>query len=114
MSNPQSYVLHLGNLFQASLAASNRATDESYTGFGTLRKQYKLGPYGMYLRLQDEWGERLSPREIADKVKRFHHVSWKPTVNRVCVAGSSMANRRLNSATKSIGTNKPLPRRDIK
>ncbi|KAJ9142062.1 Glutamine-dependent NAD(+) synthetase [Pleurostoma richardsiae] len=41
--------------------------------FGTLRKMNKLGPYGMFLRLQDEWGARLSPREVADKVKRFHH-----------------------------------------
>ncbi|KAB5580566.1 hypothetical protein GE09DRAFT_1082730 [Coniochaeta sp. 2T2.1] len=44
--------------------------------FGTLRKQHKLGPYGMFLRLLNEWGageDKLSPREIADKVKRFHH-----------------------------------------
>ncbi|KAI0010311.1 glutamine-dependent NAD(+) synthetase with GAT domain-containing protein [Xylariaceae sp. FL0662B] len=42
--------------------------------FGTLRKQHKLGPYGMFLRLLDEWGGdgKLSPREVADKVQRFH------------------------------------------
>lgn len=41
----------------------------------TLRKQHNLGPYGMFLRLLNEWGGhgKLSPREIADKVKRFHH-----------------------------------------
>ncbi|OIW35238.1 glutamine-dependent NAD(+) synthetase with GAT domain-containing protein [Coniochaeta ligniaria NRRL 30616] len=44
--------------------------------FGTLRKQHKLGPYGMFLRLLNEWGGddgKLGPREIADKVKRFHY-----------------------------------------
>lgn len=49
----------------------NCANDPSQT----LRKQHKLGPYGMFLRLLNEWGGagKLSPREIADKVKRFHH-----------------------------------------
>ncbi|KAJ5155250.1 glutamine-dependent NAD(+) synthetase [Penicillium capsulatum] len=43
--------------------------------FGTLRKQNKLGPYRMFLRLLNEWGGegKLSPRDIATKVKRFHH-----------------------------------------
>lgn len=38
--------------------------------FGTLRKVNHLGPYGMFLRLQEEWGGegKLSPREVADKV----------------------------------------------
>ncbi|KAK9793983.1 putative Glutamine-dependent NAD(+) synthetase [Seiridium cardinale] len=46
--------------------------------FGTLRKQHKLGPYGMFLRLLNEWGGdgKLSPREIADKVKRFFHYHY--------------------------------------
>lgn len=39
--------------------------------FGTLRKVNNLGPYGMFLRLQEEWGGKgkLSPREIAHKVR---------------------------------------------
>jgi NAD+ synthase (glutamine-hydrolysing) len=43
--------------------------------FGTLRKQHKLGPYGMFLRLLNEWGGdgKLGPREVAHKVKLFHH-----------------------------------------
>ncbi|ROT43738.1 glutamine-dependent NAD(+) synthetase [Sodiomyces alkalinus F11] len=43
--------------------------------FGYLRKVNRLGPYGMFLRLLEEWGGEggLGPREIADKVKRFHH-----------------------------------------
>ncbi|KAH8690888.1 hypothetical protein BGW36DRAFT_306121 [Talaromyces proteolyticus] len=43
--------------------------------FGTLRKVNHLGPYGMFLRLLEEWGGegKLSPREIADKVKKFFH-----------------------------------------
>ncbi|THC90686.1 hypothetical protein EYZ11_009861 [Aspergillus tanneri] len=47
-------------------------------GSQTLRKQHKLGPYSMFLRLLNEWGgsDKLSPREIADKVKRFHHYHY--------------------------------------
>lgn len=43
--------------------------------FGTLRKVDHLGPYGMFLRLLEEWGGegKLSPREIAHKVKLFFH-----------------------------------------
>lgn len=41
--------------------------------FGRLRKESKLGPYGMWQRLVHEWKDEYSPREVADKVKRFHH-----------------------------------------
>ncbi|KAI1341064.1 glutamine-dependent NAD(+) synthetase with GAT domain-containing protein [Xylariaceae sp. FL0016] len=48
--------------------------------FGTLRKQHKLGPYTMFLRLVNEWGGddkgKLTPREVADKVKRFHYFHY--------------------------------------
>ncbi|KAK4700305.1 hypothetical protein P7C70_g5945, partial [Phenoliferia sp. Uapishka_3] len=39
--------------------------------YGRLRKNEKLGPYGMFTRLASEWGNRLSPLEIAEKVKKF-------------------------------------------
>jgi NAD+ synthase (glutamine-hydrolysing) len=41
--------------------------------FGRLRKEARLGPYSMFLRLLHEWKDEYSPREVADKVKRFHH-----------------------------------------
>ncbi|PSN73580.1 glutamine-dependent NAD(+) synthetase with GAT domain-containing protein [Corynespora cassiicola Philippines] len=41
--------------------------------FGRLRKEAKLGPFGMFQRLLHEWREEYSPREVAVKVKRFHH-----------------------------------------
>lgn len=45
--------------------------------FGTLRKVNKLGPYGVFLVLQKEWGGgeggRMTPREVAHKVKLFFH-----------------------------------------
>jgi NAD+ synthase (glutamine-hydrolysing) len=40
--------------------------------FGRLRKEQKLGPFAMWQKLVFEWKE-YSPREVADKVKRFHH-----------------------------------------
>lgn len=62
------------NYVQSDEADMGMSYDE-LSRFGSLRKQYKLGPYGMFLRLLNEWGGhgKLSPREIADKVKRFHH-----------------------------------------
>jgi NAD+ synthase (glutamine-hydrolysing) len=41
--------------------------------FGKLRKEEKLGPYSMFLRLLHDWRGQYGPREVADKVKRFHH-----------------------------------------
>ncbi|KAF2130566.1 glutamine-dependent NAD(+) synthetase with GAT domain-containing protein [Dothidotthia symphoricarpi CBS 119687] len=41
--------------------------------FGRLRKEEKLGPYGMWSRLCHVWKDSLSPRDVAVKVKRFHH-----------------------------------------
>ncbi|KDE06383.1 hypothetical protein MVLG_03290 [Microbotryum lychnidis-dioicae p1A1 Lamole] len=39
--------------------------------YGRLRKIEKLGPYAMYTKLISLWGYKLSPFEIADKVKLF-------------------------------------------
>jgi NAD+ synthase (glutamine-hydrolysing) len=52
--------------------------DETDTLLQRLRKESKLGPYGMFLRLVEEWGGegKLSPREIATKVKRFYHFHY--------------------------------------
>ncbi|KAJ4295491.1 glutamine-dependent NAD(+) synthetase [Kalmusia sp. IMI 367209] len=41
--------------------------------FGRLRKEKKAGPYSMFCRLVHDWREQYTPREVADKVKRFHH-----------------------------------------
>jgi len=41
--------------------------------FGRLRKEKKMGPYAMFCRLVHDWRDRATPREVADKVKRFHH-----------------------------------------
>ncbi|KJZ76907.1 Glutamine-dependent NAD(+) synthetase [Hirsutella minnesotensis 3608] len=55
--------------------ADMQMTYEQLSRFGTLRKVHHLGPYGMFLRLQEEWGGegKLSPREVAHKVKLFFH-----------------------------------------
>ncbi|KAL6910440.1 hypothetical protein GGI43DRAFT_390145 [Trichoderma evansii] len=65
------------NYVQSDEADMGMTYDE-LSRFGSLRKQHKLGPYGMFLRLLNEWGGhgKLSPREIADKVKRFHYYHW--------------------------------------
>ncbi|KAL6946630.1 glutamine-dependent NAD(+) synthetase [Hanseniaspora osmophila] len=39
--------------------------------FGYYRKVEKCGPYGMYLKLLHEWTPKLTPRQVAEKVKRF-------------------------------------------
>jgi NAD+ synthase (glutamine-hydrolysing) len=43
------------------------------TVMGRLRKVNKLGPFGMFQRLVHEWRASMTPKEIADLVKRFHH-----------------------------------------
>ena len=59
-------------------------TYDELTVFGRLRKFDKLGPYGMFQRLAHEWGANrprakddttpvYSPRQVAEKVKRFFH-----------------------------------------
>jgi NAD+ synthase (glutamine-hydrolysing) len=56
-------------------------SDEADMGFtyqelstlGRLRKQYRVGPYGMFERLLHDWKDTYTPREIAKKVKDFHH-----------------------------------------
>lgn len=46
-------------------------TYEELGRYGHLRKIEKCGPVRMYLKLVEEWGQRLSPSAIADKVKTF-------------------------------------------
>ncbi|KAF2800688.1 glutamine-dependent NAD(+) synthetase with GAT domain-containing protein [Melanomma pulvis-pyrius CBS 109.77] len=56
-------------------------SDEADMGFtyvelsilGRLRKEEKAGPYASFTKLVHVWGEEKTPREIADKVKRFFH-----------------------------------------
>ncbi|KAK2737415.1 glutamine-dependent NAD(+) synthetase [Myotisia sp. PD_48] len=47
-------------------------TYDDLTRFGRLRKNNKLGPYGMFQRLIHEWNH-LTPRQVSEKVKRFYH-----------------------------------------
>ncbi|KAL1762695.1 hypothetical protein FB107DRAFT_253116 [Schizophyllum commune] len=46
-------------------------TYEELSVFGRLRKVEKCGPYAMFTKLLHEWGDRLSPGQIAAKVKLF-------------------------------------------
>ncbi|SSD60446.1 probable Glutamine-dependent NAD(+) synthetase [Saccharomycodes ludwigii] len=39
--------------------------------FGSLRKIDKCGPYSMFLKLLHLWTPKLTPRQVAEKVKRF-------------------------------------------
>lgn len=46
-------------------------TYEELSIFGYLRKVEKCGPYSMFLKLLHEWTPRLTPSQVAEKVKRF-------------------------------------------
>ncbi|KAJ3299953.1 glutamine-dependent NAD(+) synthetase [Borealophlyctis nickersoniae] len=48
-----------------------KMTYDELSVYGTLRKVSKCGPFGMFSKLLHEWGEHLSPTEIAERVKRF-------------------------------------------
>lgn len=46
-------------------------TYDELSVYGKLRKQGCCGPYTMFLKLMESWSDRLTPRQIADKVKYF-------------------------------------------
>lgn len=46
-------------------------TYEELSKFGYLRKVEKCGPYSMFLKLLHEWTPKLSPSQVAEKVKKF-------------------------------------------
>ncbi|SCV05037.1 LANO_0G17106g1_1 [Lachancea nothofagi CBS 11611] len=46
-------------------------TYEELSIFGYLRKVEKCGPYSMFLKLLHDWSPRLTPAQVAEKVKRF-------------------------------------------
>ncbi|SJM82793.1 Glutamine-dependent NAD(+) synthetase [Zygosaccharomyces bailii] len=46
-------------------------TYEELSEFGYLRKVEKCGPYSMFLKLLHEWTPKLSPSQVAEKVKKF-------------------------------------------
>ncbi|XP_052209726.1 glutamine-dependent NAD(+) synthetase isoform X3 [Diospyros lotus] len=46
-------------------------TDEELSVYGRMRKIFRCGPVSMFKNLCYKWGGRLSPSEVADKVKRF-------------------------------------------
>ncbi|KAG0681095.1 Glutamine-dependent NAD(+) synthetase [Kluyveromyces marxianus] len=46
-------------------------TYEELSVFGRLRKVEKYGPFSMFLKLLHEWTPRLTPAQVAEKVKRF-------------------------------------------
>jgi NAD+ synthase (glutamine-hydrolysing) len=49
-------------------------TYDELSVFGRLRKVEKCGPFSMFEKLIHEWaGRKLSPTEIATKVKRFFY-----------------------------------------
>ena len=48
-------------------------TYEELSAFGRLRKVHKCGPFSMFEKLVHEWSDRLTPVEIAAKVKRFFY-----------------------------------------
>jgi len=50
---------------------------------GKLRKEQKLGPYGVFQRLVHEWNDQ-EPREVARKVKHFFH-KWAVSRHKMTV-----------------------------
>ncbi|KAJ2160337.1 glutamine-dependent NAD(+) synthetase [Coemansia sp. RSA 552] len=46
-------------------------TYDELSVFGRLRKINRCGPQSMFTQLLHVWGDKLKPREIAEKVKRF-------------------------------------------
>jgi hypothetical protein len=47
-------------------------TYDELSVLGRLRKVEKCGPYSTFTKMVHEWGARLSPWQIAEKVKLFY------------------------------------------
>ncbi|GAO47416.1 glutamine-dependent NAD(+) synthetase with GAT domain-containing protein [Saitoella complicata NRRL Y-17804] len=101
-------------------------TYDELSVFGRLRKVEKCGPYSMFTKLVHEWGDKLSPTEIATKVKRFffyhainrhkmttltpsyHAEAYSPDDNRFDLrpflynAGWSWQNKKIDEAAKQL------------
>ena len=54
-------------------------TYDELSVFGRLREAYKLGPWGTWERLIHDWRDKMEPREVYEKVRRFF---WYYAVNR--------------------------------
>jgi NAD+ synthase (glutamine-hydrolysing) len=48
-------------------------THQELSTFAKLRKEMRLGPFGMFQKLLFDWRGQKSSRAIADVVKKFHH-----------------------------------------
>lgn len=72
-ATPTAELEPITNTYVQSDEADMGFTYEELSVFGRLRKVDKCGPYSMFLKLYHEWTPRLSPSEIADKVKRFFY-----------------------------------------
>ncbi|KAB8349479.1 hypothetical protein FH972_023506 [Carpinus fangiana] len=48
-------------------------TYEELSVFGRLRKVERLGPWGMWQRLVHVWADRLTPRQVYEKVRHFNY-----------------------------------------
>lgn len=53
-------------------------TYDELSVFGRLRKVYKFGPWGMWERLIHDWRDKMGPRGVYEKVRRFF---WYYAVN---------------------------------
>ena len=52
-----------------------QCTYAELSSFGTLRKNFRMGPYSMWQRLRLEWGESqgMGAREVYEKVRKLFH-----------------------------------------
>lgn len=106
--------------------------------YGNLRKRQKLGPYGMWSKLVHVWSDKLSPKEVYDKVRWFfwcyginrhkmttltpsyHAEQYGPDDNRYDMRpflypGWDWANRKIERSLAAMGdlaTKKPDIKRD--
>lgn len=59
-----------GQLIQSD-ENGTRMTYKELSEFGRLRKQAACGPYSMFCKLVNSWGQECSPKEVSEKVKHF-------------------------------------------
>lgn len=71
-ATPTAELEPMTNEYVQSDEADMGMTYEELSAFGRLRKVEKCGPFTMFLKLYHMWTPRLTPAQVAEKVKRFH------------------------------------------
>ena len=84
-------------------------TYQELSVYGRLRKQQKMGPYSMFVKLTSEWGTRLSPVEVSSPCTTLLSLCYRLETDRMCAARLRRRSNGSSTSTPSTGSSALLP-----